>query len=114
MPSRSPLHNGMVLSDLSLLLFFILLLPFVACDGLPGGDHRRSGAQGMTRAIDIPNLELPHVLNSCKAALMNNTIWILGGLDISTANSSALPCMFSDDTSVNDCPLRFILPKLET
>lgn len=104
----------MVLSDLSLLLLFILLLPVVACDGLPGGDHRRSGAQGKTRTIDIFNLELPHVLNSRKAALINNTIWILGGLDISTANSSASPCMFSEDTSINDFPLRFILLKLET
>ena len=104
----------MVLSDLSLLLFFIPLLPVVACDGLPGGDHRRSGAQGKTRTIGIPNLELPHILNSRKAALTNNTIWILGGLDISTTNSSASPCMFSEDTNVDDCPLRYILLKLET
>ncbi|KAL9099488.1 MAG: hypothetical protein Q9163_005015 [Psora crenata] len=82
----------MVLSDLSLLLLFILLLPVVACDQLADGDHRRSGAQGKTRTIDIPNLELPpHILNSRKAALTNNTIWILGGLDISTTNSSASP-----------------------
>ena len=105
----------MVLSDLSLLILFILLLPVVACDGLPGGDHRRSGAQVKTKGtIDSPNIELPHVLNSLKAALTNNTIWILGGLDLSTANSSASPCMFLEDTSVNDCPLRFNLPKLET